>query len=77
MNCAHCHAPGGYHTENYYDALNLLIETPFDNSGIYDKRWSIITRIQTTIPGYSMPFIGVTHPHSEAIDLIIPYLESL
>lgn len=77
MNCAHCHAPGGYHTENYYDALNLLIETPFEDSGIYDKRWSIITRIQTTIPGYSMPFIGVTHPHSEAIDLIIPYLESL
>jgi uncharacterized repeat protein (TIGR03806 family) len=77
MNCAHCHAPGGYHTENYYDALNLLIETPFDDSGIYDKRWSIITRIQTTIPGYSMPFIGVSTPHSEAVDLIIPYLESL
>lgn len=77
MNCAHCHAPGGYHTENYYDALNLLIETPFEDSGIYDKRWSIMTRIQTTISGYSMPFIGVTYPHSEAIDLIIPYLESL
>lgn len=77
MNCAHCHSAGGFHTVNYYDALNVAYETSFDDSHIFDKRYNIIARIQTSIDGYSMPYLGVTSPHQEALDLIIPYLESL
>ena len=77
MNCAHCHSPGGHHNYNYYEAMDLRYETSFDDSGIYDKRNSIMARIQTSIEGYSMPFLGVTTPHEEAVDFIIPYLESL
>ena len=77
VNCAHCHTAGGYHNENFFDALNLDYETSFDDSNIYDQRSSILTRIQTSIEGYSMPYLGVTSPHQEALDLIVPYLESL
>jgi len=77
MNCAHCHSFGGFHTFNYYDALNLTYETSFDDSHIYNMRHSILSRIQTSIEDYSMPYIGVTSPHQEALDLIVPYLESL
>lgn len=77
MNCAHCHSFGGYHTVNYYDALNLAFETRFSDSHIFEKRNSILSRIQTSIEGYSMPFLGVTSPHQEALDLIVPYLQSL
>ena len=77
MNCAHCHTSGGYHNENFFNSMDLRYETPFDDSGIYDKRWSMIPRLMTSIPGYSMPYIGVSTPHTEAVDLIVPYLESL
>lgn len=77
MNCAHCHSAGGFHNENYFQAMDLRYEVSFNDSHIYDKRYSIMARIQTSIEGYSMPFIGVSTPHTEAIDLIIPYLESL
>src|SRR5690606_4079873 len=42
MNCAHCHSAGGYHTVNFYDALNVAYETSFEESHIYDKRMSIM-----------------------------------
>lgn len=77
MNCAHCHTDGGFHNENYYDAMDLKFETSFEDSNIYDKRYSILSRMLTNIEGYSMPYIGTTQPHQEALDLIIPYLESL
>jgi hypothetical protein len=77
MNCAHCHSMGGYYTENYYDALNVAYETRFSDSHIFTARSSISARMQTSIEGYSMPFLGVSTPHEQALDLIIPYLESL
>lgn len=77
MNCAHCHSAGGYHTENYFDALNVAYETRFNDSHIFTARNSIMARMQTSIEGYSMPFLGVSTPHTEALDLIIPYLQSL
>ncbi len=77
MNCAHCHSPGGHHNMNFYEAMDLRLETRFSETNIYDYRYSIMTRIQTSIPGYSMPFLGVTTPHTEALQLIIPFLESL
>lgn len=77
VNCAHCHSAGGFHNESYYEALNLDYESDFEDTFIYERRYSIMARIQTSIEGYSMPFIGVTTPHQEALDLIIPYLETL
>lgn len=77
MNCAHCHSAGGYHNETYYNAMDLKFETSFDDSHIYDKRYSIMARIQTSIEGYSMPFLGVSTPHTEAVDFIVSYLETL
>lgn len=77
MNCAHCHSPGGFYTENYYDSINLNYETSFQDSHIYNRRYEILTRIQSSIVDYSMPYIGVSTPHQEALDLIVPFLESL
>jgi len=77
VNCAHCHSPGGLHNTNYFGTMDFRFETPFEDSKIFEKRYSIMARFQSSIPGYSMPFIGVSLPHQEAIDLIIPYLESL
>lgn len=77
INCAHCHSIGGYHNENYAGNMRFDYETSFEDSHIYEQRYSIMTRIQTSIDGYSMPYLGVTTPHQEALDLIIPYLESM
>ncbi|MGJ8590912.1 MAG: fibronectin type III domain-containing protein [Aquaticitalea sp.] len=77
MNCAHCHSAGGFHNFNYYDALSVDFETSFEDSHILDKRLSIMARMQTSVEGYSMPYIGVTTPDQKALDLVIPYLESL
>ena len=77
VNCAHCHSAGGYHTVNFFDALDVAYETSFEDSQISEQSSSILTRIQTSIEDYSMPYIGVTFPHQEALDLIVPYLESL
>ena len=77
MNCAHCHSPGGFHNSNYSGNMDFRLETPFEESQIYENRFSIRTRFPSSIPNYSMPYIGVTIPHQEAIDLIIPYLETL
>jgi len=77
MNCAHCHSDGGYHNENYSLDMKFDFETPFEQTGIFEHRYSIMTRILTSIEGYSMPYLGVTLPHQEALDLIVPYLETL
>lgn len=77
VNCAHCHTAGGFHNLNYFNAMDLRYEVSFDDSNIYNERYSIIARIQTSVDQYSMPFIGVTTPHTEAVDLIVSYLESL
>lgn len=76
-NCAHCHSAGGFHNVNYFEALNLKFETSFEDSHLYEERESIIPRISSSIEGYSMPYLGVTTPHTEAVDLIVAYLQSL
>jgi Fibronectin type III domain len=78
VNCSHCHSPGGYHNMNHSGhGMDLRFETSFDDSKIYEHRYAMQTRLPTSIQGYSMPFIGVTVPHAEALALIIPFLESL
>ena len=77
VNCAHCHSAGGFHNVNYFEALNLNFETSFIDSHLYEERESIIPRILSSIEEYSMPYLGVTTPHTEAVDLIVTYLQSL
>ncbi|WP_084203476.1 fibronectin type III domain-containing protein [Psychroserpens damuponensis] len=75
INCAHCHTPGGFCEEE--STLRLSYETPYVESSISERRNSILTRIQNTIPQYGMPLIGRTVVHDEGVDLLIDYINSL
>ncbi len=77
VNCAHCHQPGGYYNLNFAANFELRYETSFEDSNIYSKRNIIITRINSDIPGFRMPFIGTSLFHIEGIQLLEEYLNSL
>ncbi|WP_296384981.1 hypothetical protein [Winogradskyella sp.] len=75
INCAHCHIPGGY-CENE-STLDLAFETRLEDSNIVERNFSIQYRISTTIEGIGMPFIGTTLLHTEGVDVIQAYLDTL
>lgn len=75
VNCAHCHSPGGFC--QFQSPLNLLYETDFDDTNIYQRRFSISLRMSNYSAGTSMPLIGTTMVHSEGYGLIQEYLDSL
>lgn len=75
VNCAHCHSPGGFC--ELQSPLDLRYETSFDDSNIYNQRFSIQARIGNYVPGFSMPFIGTTMLHDDGVDLIQDYLDTL
>jgi len=75
MNCAHCHSPGGDCSPE--SNLDFRYETRFDDTNIFEHRFSIPTRTQTLIPNYSMPLIGTTITHPEGYTLIQDYLNTL
>ena len=75
INCAHCHSPGGFCDQQ--STLNLLYETDFNDTNIFQRRFSISTRMSNYSPGTSMPFIGTTMIHAEGYNLIQEYLDSL
>ena len=75
INCAHCHTVGGFCEEQ--SNLRLDYEIPYEESSISESRFSILTRIQNTIPEYGMPLIGTTFVHEEGVDLLIEYINSL
>ena len=75
VNCAHCHTPGGFCDEQ--STLNLAYDTPFENSNILERQNSIYSRISTYQPGVSMPFIGTTLLHTEGVELLQSYLDTL
>lgn len=75
VNCAHCHTTGGFC--EFQSTLDLAFETDFDDTNIFQRRFSISNRMATYSPGISMPFIGTTMIHSEGFDLIQEYLDSL
>ena len=72
MNCAHCHNPSAWDTPAG-KGLDFRHNTPFDQSGISDKKDEIIRNIQNE----EMPFIGTTMQHDEGAALIIEYIASL
>jgi uncharacterized repeat protein (TIGR03806 family) len=75
VNCAHCHIQGGFCEEE--STLRLGYEIPYEESAISDRRNSILTRIQNTLPNYGMPLIGTTVLHDEGVDVLIKYINSL
>ena len=75
INCAHCHIQGGFCEEQ--SNLRLGYETPYEESSISESRFSILARIQNTIPQYGMPLIGTTVIHDEGVALLIEYIDSL
>ena len=75
INCAHCHTQGGFCEEQ--SNLRLSFETAYEESNIYNSRFSILTRIQNTIPEYGMPYIGTTILHDEGVSLLVDYINSL
>lgn len=75
VNCAHCHTTGGFC--EFQSTLDLAFETNFDDTNIFQRRFSISNRMSIYSPGISMPFIGTTMIHSEGFDLIQEYLDSL
>jgi len=74
INCAHCHQPGGEVT-NF--ALDFRLETIFDDSGIYANRGEIEERIQSTLATYMMPQLGRSIVHTEAVAMLLEYLEAI
>ncbi|MCK8480789.1 fibronectin type III domain-containing protein [Psychroserpens algicola] len=75
INCAHCHTQGGFCEEQ--STLRLSYETAFGESNILERKNSILTRIQNTIPEYGMPYIGTTILHDEGVALLLEYLDTL
>lgn len=75
INCAHCHIPGGTCADQ--SILNLAFETPLNESNIVERSFSIDYRISFYLEGLSMPFIGTTMQHTEGVQLIQDYLNTL
>lgn len=75
INCAHCHVPGGHGAD--ISILNLAYETSLNDSNIVERNFSISYRISFVSEGLSMPLIGTTLLHTEGVELIQAYLDTL
>ena len=75
INCAHCHSPGGFCDQQ--STLDMRLETAFDDTNIFQRRFSIAGRMSNYNPGTSMPFIGTTMVHTEGYALIQEFLDTL
>ena len=75
INCAHCHIPGGQCDDE--SILNLAYETSLSDSNIVERNFSIAYRISFVSEGLSMPFLGTTILHTEGVELIQAYLDTL
>ena len=75
VNCAHCHIPGGQCEDQ--STLNFAFETLLDNTDIVARKESILFRISEYNEGISMPFIGTSILHTEGVDLLNAYLDTL
>ncbi|WP_340154249.1 hypothetical protein [uncultured Winogradskyella sp.] len=75
INCAHCHIPGGTCADQ--SSLNLAFETTLEDSNILDQTTLIDYRISFFLEGISMPYIGTSMRHTEGLDLVQSYLNTL
>jgi len=78
VNCAHCHQPGALHNSNEGVRPDFRYETLYANSNVEEFKADIRARVETD-PAYgpSMPLIGITELHTEGVDLIQAYIDSL
>ncbi|WP_446050424.1 hypothetical protein [Zobellia laminariae] len=78
VNCAHCHQPGGLHNSNEGIRPDFRYETLYADSNVEEFKADIRARVDTD-PAYgpSMPLIGITELHTEGVDLIQAYIDSL
>ncbi len=74
INCAHCHQPGGEVSD--FD-IDFRLETPFNDTFIYENRGEIEERIQSTVPTYMMPQLGRSVVHEEAVVMLLEYLQAI
>ncbi|NNE76043.1 MAG: hypothetical protein HKN31_03120, partial [Pricia sp.] len=78
VNCAHCHQPGGLHSSSVPNRPDLRFETSFNESHIFEFREDIRNRVETSPAfGPSMPLTGITQLHTEGVQLIHDYIDSL
>ncbi|BAO74881.1 fibronectin type III domain-containing protein [Winogradskyella sp. PG-2] len=75
VNCASCHIPGGQ-CEDQSDT-NFAYETSLVDSKIVERKETIEFRISDYNEGISMPLIGTTILHTEGVELIQAYLDTL
>lgn len=75
INCAHCHIPGGTCADD--STLNLAFETGLEDSNILEQTTLIDYRVSFYLEGLSMPLIGTTMRHTEGLDLIQEYMNTL
>jgi uncharacterized repeat protein (TIGR03806 family) len=75
INCASCHIPGGQCEDQ--STLDFSYVTLLENSDIVERKESIRFRVSEYNEGISMPFIGTTILHTEGVDLINAYLDTL
>ncbi|WP_353780163.1 hypothetical protein [Winogradskyella sp. 3972H.M.0a.05] len=75
IQCAHCHIDGGFC--QFQSPLRLSYETAFNDSFIFQQRFSIEFRVSNYEEGLSMPFIGTTILHDEGVELMLEYIDSL
>lgn len=70
INCAHCHNPLGMASDR---GFNLNYEADLGTTNIPDNKNRITEKMETL----EMPFIGTTEVHTEGLELIKDYMESL
>ena len=77
VNCAHCHQTGGSYNVSFGNTFQLTYETSFEESNINGVKIAMKDRINTQIPGYFMPLIGTNVVHTEGVELLNAYIDSL
>lgn len=71
-NCAHCHSPSGWDGAARPD-LDLRYETPLRQTGLERKAEDVVRQMEDG----KMPYLGVTLPHGDGIEIVLDYIESL
>ena len=71
-NCAHCHNPGGWE-EPADEGMDFRWETPLSQTGIPENRREILRQLESG----QMPYLGTTLLHTEGLDVMESYLNSL
>jgi len=78
VNCASCHQPGGLHDSNVGVRPDFRYETTYNDSNVEDFKADIKNRVNTSPAfGPSMPLVGITQIHTEGVQLIHDYIDSL